>query len=56
MIIEKMIKMIDNNDRILQLIDSIKNYNHQMEYFRIKYYSNMISDLKLLNQYLNKEL
>jgi len=53
---KKLNQLIHYNDRILKLIDSIKNYNNQSEYFRLKYYSNMIFDLKLLNQYMNKEL
>ncbi len=44
---------IKNQFRINELIRSIKKYNNQSEYFRLKYYSNLIIDLRLLNQYEN---
>jgi len=50
--INQMIKLIDNQNRINQLIDSITRYNNQSEYLRIKYYNVMLHDLRLLNQYI----
>lgn len=53
--IKEIIELINNRYRINQLIESIHNYNNQSEYLRIKYYSNMIKDLRLLNQYIRGE-
>ena len=50
--INQMIKLIANQNRINQLIDSITRYNNQSEYLRIKYYNVMLHDLRLLNQYI----
>jgi hypothetical protein len=50
--IDSILDQLANQSRINELIISVQNYNNSSEYLRIKYYKNMISDMRLLNQYM----
>ncbi len=41
-------KKLNIDFRINKMIDLIKTYNDQDEYFRLKYYSNMIKSIDIL--------
>jgi hypothetical protein len=50
----RLLKAVEYQNRIEQLKRDIMFYNSQSEYFRLKYYDNMIHSLRLLKQYLNE--
>ncbi len=50
--IDKMIDQINNQFYINQLKNEISYMNNQIEYFRIKYYPNMILKIKILKEVL----